>query len=88
LSRKQEFPLPVMPWVGPGSSITQAAYWYELTDFVQFPHVTYFSSLPDKLDKLRELDAHTIRNGMRKFNEATFRDSVVFYRKAALELLS
>merc|ERR1719221_2181933 len=36
-----EFPLPFLPWIGPGNGLMQAAYWYELTDFVQFPHVTY-----------------------------------------------
>eukprot|EP00933_Yihiella_yeosuensis_P020279 TRINITY_DN16288_c0_g1_i1.p1 TRINITY_DN16288_c0_g1~~TRINITY_DN16288_c0_g1_i1.p1 ORF type:complete len:662 (-),score=103.90 TRINITY_DN16288_c0_g1_i1:82-2067(-) len=87
-----EFPLPFKPWVGKAGesdagSLAELSYWYELTDFMQFPHITYFESLPDMLQKLIELDVSSIRDGMCKFNAHTLADSIEFYRNAAAELL-
>jgi len=81
------FPLPFQPWVEPGEGVRPVAFWYELTDFMQFPHLTYFESLPDMLERVRTLDVPSIRRGMQSFNQATFRESIAFYRRAALELL-
>jgi len=82
-----EFPLPFLPWFGDDDGVRQAAYWYELGDFVQFPHVTYFSSLPDMLQQVQSLDVPAIRAGMGAFNAATYRGSLGFYRRAAAALL-
>merc|ERR1712039_569515 len=82
------YPLPFVPWVGQEEGLRPAAFWYELTDFMQFPHLTYFESLPDMLEKLRDLDVPAVRAGMRSFNRATFLDSISFYRAAAAEMLS
>merc|ERR1719265_1639083 len=44
------YPLPFEPWIDKDSGrLPEAAWWYELTDFAQFPHLTRFSSLPDML---------------------------------------
>jgi len=82
------FPLPFKPWVDSDDGLRPLGYWYELTDFMQFPHLTYFDSLPEMMDKLRNLDVPTIRRGMRAYNRVTFRDSLAFYRKAANQLVS
>lgn len=81
------FPLQYLPWVANGEGLMQAAYWYELTDFVQFPQVTNFKSLPDMLEQLRGLDVPLVRQGMASFNRATLQASLAFYRGAAVELL-
>mmetsp|Transcript_3891 Transcript_3891/g.10027 ORF Transcript_3891/g.10027 Transcript_3891/m.10027 type:complete len:119 (+) Transcript_3891:1-357(+) len=83
----QEFPLPHLPWIEEGQGIREAAFWYELTDFVQFPHVTNFHSLPDMLEQVRSLDVAQVRRGMQRFNVVTLRESMDFYRRAAVELL-
>lgn len=82
-----EFPLPHDPWIGKFGSVAEASYWYELTDFVQFPHVTYFSSLPDMLQKVKTLDVPAVTAGMRQFNQRTLRESMSFYRSAAAQLV-
>lgn len=82
-----QFPLPHLPWLEDSGGLREAAYWYETTDFVQFPHITYFHSLPDMLEKVRNLDVPAIRKGMRRFNTVTLRRSVDWYRRAAVELL-
>merc|ERR1712228_465028 len=64
-------PLPFDPWIGKGSGLKEVAYWYELTDFVQFPYITTFGSVPGMLEALRTLDVTTIRNGMRRFNKVS-----------------
>merc|ERR550537_1663171 len=72
---ERDFPLPFLPWVSNNASVREVAYWYELTDFVQFPHVTNFASLPEMLQRLRTLDVATTREGMHQFNTATLRES-------------
>jgi len=84
----KEFPLPYLPWAGRDSTLAELAYWYELTDFMQVPHITYFDSIPDMLRKLRVLDVETIRKGMHRFNTVSLRESLGFYRAVAVELLS
>eukprot|EP00927_Polykrikos_kofoidii_P041965 TRINITY_DN3583_c0_g1_i9.p1 TRINITY_DN3583_c0_g1~~TRINITY_DN3583_c0_g1_i9.p1 ORF type:complete len:420 (-),score=36.54 TRINITY_DN3583_c0_g1_i9:110-1324(-) len=80
-----DFPLP-LPWFTEGGGLRQAAYWYELSDFIQFPHLTYFTSLPDMLDRTATLDVTSIRAGMRIFNAVTVQSSLTFYRRAVAEL--
>jgi len=81
------FPLPYQPWIQADDGLRAMSYWYQLTDFMQFPHLTYFDSLPEMMEKLRTLDVPTIRRGMRAYNRVTFRDSLAFYRRAAGELI-
>mmetsp|Transcript_23658 Transcript_23658/g.35430 ORF Transcript_23658/g.35430 Transcript_23658/m.35430 type:complete len:134 (+) Transcript_23658:1-402(+) len=82
------FPLPFQPWIGPSDGVRSAAYWYELTDFAQFPAITYFQSLPDMIKQTKSLDIPNIRFQMRTFNKASYVESLAFYRRAALELVS
>mmetsp|Transcript_91776 Transcript_91776/g.264686 ORF Transcript_91776/g.264686 Transcript_91776/m.264686 type:complete len:719 (+) Transcript_91776:58-2214(+) len=82
------FPLPFKPWIAKHDGLRPAAYWYSLTDFAQFPYLTYFESLPDMYDQVRSLDIPRIRAGMATFNRQTFRDSLLFYRCAASHLLA
>merc|ERR1711871_973127 len=64
LASEREFPLPFLPWVSSNASIRETAYWYQLTDFAQFPHLTNFASLPEMLRKLRLMDVTAVREGM------------------------
>lgn len=82
------FPLEYRPWIARRAGLRPAAFWYSLTDFAQFPHLTHFESIPDMYDRLRGLDIAGIRTGMAAFNRATFADSLLFYRRAAAELLA
>merc|ERR1712217_556085 len=84
---RDPYPLP-LPWIGAEHGLEQAAFWYELTDFVQFPHITYFGSVPEMLELLRNLDVDAIRAGMRNLNSVTLQESLGFYRIAAAELLT
>lgn len=83
---ERDFPLPFLPWVTSNASLREVAYWYELTDFVQFPHVVNFASVPDMLYKLRTLDVAATREGMRQFNIATLKDTRRVYQQAAVKL--
>merc|ERR1740121_1398678 len=42
----------VWPWVGANSTVASVLELYDLTDFVRWPHITSFSSLPDLTAKL------------------------------------
>lgn len=87
VASSKSFPLPHLPWIGstdPG--VEAAAYWYELTDFAQFPHVTYFESLPDLLIRIKTMDVAAVRRGMRAFNRVTLQTSLAFYGRAAARL--
>lgn len=46
----------VWPWVGANSTVASVLELYDLTDFVRWPHITSFSSLPDLTAKLLSLD--------------------------------
>lgn len=83
-----DYPLPYKPWITTNGTLSEAAYWYELTDFAQFPHITYFSSLPDMMSKLQALDVSNIRAGMKQFNKETLTESLAFYRRSAVKLLA
>merc|ERR1712181_212648 len=79
----QRGPLPFAPWVsgGPpekGGGLQQIAYWYELTDFAQMPHVIYFESIPELLALLRTVDVPAVRARMRRFSEFSLKRSVRF----------
>eukprot|EP00971_Amphidinium_carterae_P223366 4432016-Amphidinium_carterae.1 len=53
-AHREGYPLPVLPWMtaeAGANALQTAAFWFELTDFNQFPHVTRFESLPDMLVK-------------------------------------
>lgn len=89
-SAAEPFPLPHDPWIDKQqeSGLLSAAYWLQLTDFEQFPHVTRFHSLPNMLQELKALDVTRVRAGMRALNDATLRSSMEFYRGLSLHLLS
>lgn len=83
-----DFPLAHLPWIGGEGGLAEASYWYALTEFELFPHVTHFGSLPDMLEKIRSLDVESIRLGMRRYNQRTLASSMAFYNEAASVLLS
>ncbi|CAE8627079.1 unnamed protein product [Polarella glacialis] len=70
------------------ASFESRRYWYQYTSFVQFPHVTTFSSIPDLLLKLPALDLSGISSSMKAFNDETFIRSTAFWRNAAKSLLT
>jgi len=82
-----DFPLPHLPWISRNGTLAEAAYWYQLTDFVTYPYVTNFGSLPQLLERLQMLDVTVVREGMRRFNMDTLLQSRAFYRQAAVKLL-
>ena len=49
-------------------------YWIKFTDFYQMPHVTYFESVSDLVDKLSRVthrELQQISDSMKKYNAAT-----------------
>lgn len=83
-----DFPVPE-PWIDDAEhrGMEQAAYWYSLTDFEQFPHLTRFRSFAELMQQLPALRTEEVTEGMRKFNEETLASSLDFYRWAAAALL-
>lgn len=47
----------------------KAMYWYQVTDFEQFPHVLHFHSWGELLVMLRTLDVKEVSAKMRQFNQ-------------------
>lgn len=84
----EDFPLPSEPWLDENAGVEEACFWYSLTEFEHYPHLTRFGSLPEMLERIRHLDVSTIRAGMQQFNRATLQNSLAFYREAAARLLS
>ena len=49
--------------------LSKAMYWYQVTDFEQFPHVGHFHSWGELLLMLRSLDVEEVSEKMRRFNQ-------------------
>jgi len=68
------------PWWNQNSTIADIKRWYDLSDFERWPHVTYFTSLPDLIEKIEKMDFESTSEKMRVYNDETFRRSVTFYQ--------
>jgi len=68
------------------TSLESRSYWYQYTSFAQFPHSRTFSSIPDLLVKLINLDIIQTSALMKAFNDYTFVRSAAFWHNAARRL--
>ncbi|CAH1799032.1 unnamed protein product [Owenia fusiformis] len=44
-------------------------YWLKFSDFYQWPHIVYFDSYKNLIEKLKSTDLRKVSDGMRKYNE-------------------
>jgi len=59
-------------------------YWIKFADFYQLPHITYFDSvcdLVDKLDKMTHAELLQISAKMKKYNAMTLRELLGKWQK-------
>ena len=70
------------------SSFKSRRYWYQYSSFAQFPHIQRFSSIPDLLLQLVQLNLAGISAAMKGFNDESLLRSVAFWRSAARKILS
>lgn len=50
-------------------SIPSIRYWLNFSDFYQWPHITYFESIDDLIDKLPRTDFRLISKQMKEYNQ-------------------
>eukprot|EP00928_Gymnodinium_smaydae_P056392 TRINITY_DN39784_c0_g1_i1.p1 TRINITY_DN39784_c0_g1~~TRINITY_DN39784_c0_g1_i1.p1 ORF type:complete len:724 (-),score=57.67 TRINITY_DN39784_c0_g1_i1:547-2718(-) len=62
-----------------GDAIRRIRYWYAATDYVRYPHINEFSSLPDLCGLLLRLDLEAVRARMFSYNEAARRASKMWF---------
>jgi len=59
-------------------------YWIKFADFYQLPHITYFDSVNDLIDKLGKLtttELQQISNKMKEYNAAALKDLLGKWQK-------
>jgi len=66
--------------------LTKTAYWYEFGEFVSYPGVQEFGSMPELLDTLQVADLWKISSIMRQFRAKLWRTTRDVYAAAASEL--
>merc|ERR550539_322237 len=49
--------------------VERSLYWSKFTDWAMFPHVQYFSGIPELMVKLVQADVQAISAAMKQFNE-------------------
>lgn len=62
-------------------------YWYQYSDFQNFPGITYFSSIQELLCQLVDMDVSKITTQMRKHNEETTMNAIDFWSRSLLKLV-
>lgn len=50
------------------SSLHAVKYWLQFSDFYQWPHITYFDSVSDLIDKLHMTDFSEVSRRMQRYN--------------------
>ena len=63
---------------------TSIRYWLNFSDFYQWPHITYFDSTDDLIDKLTRTDFRSISKRMKEYNKQ-LGDSLIHKWKSILE---
>jgi len=76
------------PWLEANSSIAQVLELYDRTDFVRWPHVEVFGSLPQLMMRLRGLDFDRSSEAMLQWNKASLPRSLAVLGRALGSLLA
>ena len=74
-------------WLRRGIRYDAMRYWYQYSDFQNFPGITYFSSIQELLCQLEDMDVTKITSAMRRWNEQTTIDAIDFWSRALLRLV-
>lgn len=77
----------VWPWVGANSSMLQILELYDRTDFVRWPYVDSFGSLPGLMARLRSLEFDRVSSLMRRWNGLALARSMGILSRALGALL-
>merc|ERR1712060_272609 len=76
------------PWLEANSSIAEIIGLYEQTDFVRWPYVESFTSLPDLMAKLVGFEFDATSEAMQSWNAAALLHSISITSQALSALLS
>ncbi|CAE8597926.1 unnamed protein product [Polarella glacialis] len=80
---------PHAPFFDPNENpLNRLSYWMQLSDYVRFPHILHFSSLPDLLDIMVETNWAEVRVRTRAHHRRVAENTERFYRNSLLTLLS
>lgn len=60
---------PAWPWWSSNSTVKEILDLYDLTDFPRWPHVTFFTSLPELMVQLHTMDYDQLSEGMMRWNK-------------------
>ena len=74
-------------WLRRGVRYDAMRYWYQYSDFQNFPGITYFSSIQELMCQLVDFDVNKITKQMREWNEKTTIDAVDFWSRSLLRLV-
>eukprot|EP00927_Polykrikos_kofoidii_P019708 TRINITY_DN19234_c0_g1_i1.p1 TRINITY_DN19234_c0_g1~~TRINITY_DN19234_c0_g1_i1.p1 ORF type:complete len:709 (+),score=94.07 TRINITY_DN19234_c0_g1_i1:38-2164(+) len=75
------------PWFcSQRSPLNQVAYWYAFAEFVAYPHVQFFDSVPGLLVDLLTLDLFAMSAGMRRFRKRLWQTTRSVYAGVAKSL--
>eukprot|EP00927_Polykrikos_kofoidii_P054553 TRINITY_DN48961_c0_g1_i1.p1 TRINITY_DN48961_c0_g1~~TRINITY_DN48961_c0_g1_i1.p1 ORF type:complete len:799 (+),score=82.67 TRINITY_DN48961_c0_g1_i1:79-2475(+) len=74
-------------WLRRGTRFDAMRYWYQYSDFANFPGINYFGSIPSLFCLAQTLDVAVATETMRRFNERTLVDSASFWVYSIVELL-
>lgn len=75
------------PWLSTNSTIAEIIELYDRTDFVRWPHVKTFDSLPALMSNVRSLDFDSTSEAMQRWNEAELPRSLDILNRAVGAML-
>ena len=62
-------------------------YWLQFADFYQWPHIIYYSSIDDLINKMMTVDLKVISERMAKYNEKVRKYIKDMWSKVLLKVL-
>jgi len=74
-------------WLRRGIRFDAMRYWYQYSDFARFPGLLHFPNVAEFLCMSRSLEAHTVTEQMRRYNQRTLVHSAEFWAHALVESL-
>jgi hypothetical protein len=79
----------VSPWVETDDEdfFARCSYWWSRTDFMRYPHVLHFESIPEMLDLVEREDLPEISRSMIAVQRENVEVALEWYRDTALSLL-